>query len=196
MGKYGRKSIVDQVQDMVECAQQNLHMFSVPKIIVRLAAGVTKELKVLLEELNVEVIGDIVSSEADERTNIEKIPLSDAMFKLKISDDMEDDLAQGCHDSAHLDPSESNYFNMLSLPPDAVLNLDVSTFLAYVSNMTNGYCYAKYHEKLLTDLAKMEQIHPVKIVLDQLFKSMYIDFIFLIMLYHFSIVILIGKDTI
>lgn len=175
LGKYGRKSIVDQVQDMVECAHQNLHMFCVPKIIVHLAAGVTKELKKLLDDLKVEVVGEIVSSDTLEKTNIEKLSLASSIIKPKPSDTLQigidEDLAQDFNESCHLDSNESNYYNMLSLPLDAVLNLDVSTFLAYVSNMTNGHCYAKYNEKLLTDLAKMEQVRPVKIILDQLFKN-------------------------
>lgn len=158
-------------------------MFSAPKIIVRLAAGVTKELKALLDELEVEVIGDIVSSDLEERTNIGKQSLTtDIPLKQSVSDklhDIESDLTQDGSEPIHFDPNESNYFNMQSLPSNAVLNLDVSTFLAYVSNMTNGHCCAKYNEKLLTDLAKMEQIHPVKPVLDQLFKSMY-DNIFIV----------------
>lgn len=176
LGKYGRKSIVDQVQDMVDCAEQNLHMFSVPKIIVRLAAGVTEELKALLDELKVEVMADIVSSEADERTSTEKLCIAtDSVVKqttsTSLQSEIENDLAQSFSDQVNIDPNESSYFSMQSLPAEGVLNLDVSTFLAYVSNMTNGYCYAKYNEKLLTDLAKMEQVRPVKIILDQLFKS-------------------------
>ncbi|KAG8194614.1 hypothetical protein JTE90_003092 [Oedothorax gibbosus] len=69
-GKYGRKSIVEQVKDMVECANQNPHMFQPPKVIVRLAAGVTKELKELLEQLNVEVIGDIVNSISEDNSSL------------------------------------------------------------------------------------------------------------------------------
>ncbi|XP_076318483.1 UPF0415 protein C7orf25 homolog [Tachypleus tridentatus] len=51
------------------------------------------------------------------------------------------------------------------------LNLDISTMLAYVSNLTNGRAYYKFQELILTDQAKREQLHPVKPQLDNLFKG-------------------------
>ncbi|XP_055938864.1 UPF0415 protein C7orf25 homolog [Argiope bruennichi] len=179
-GKYGRKSITEQIEDMIECAEQNHHMFAAPKIVVRLAAGVTKELKELLDELGAQVIGEIVSSETEENVNVtcdKQHDLVDSLenqltclenIHLNIDEDSE-------HCSSDIISSESNeesnFFNLQSIPSEAVLNLDVSTFLAYVSNMTNGHCHAKYKEKLLMDLAEMERAHPVKPVLDQLFQG-------------------------
>ncbi|XP_022239913.1 UPF0415 protein C7orf25 homolog isoform X2 [Limulus polyphemus] len=51
------------------------------------------------------------------------------------------------------------------------LNLDISTMLAYVSNLTNGRAYYKFQELILTDQAKRERLHPVKPQLDNLFKG-------------------------
>lgn len=52
-----------------------------------------------------------------------------------------------------------------------ILNLDVSTLLAYVTNMTNGYDHFIYREPLLTQQAEMERKNPVKPVLENLFKG-------------------------
>ena len=52
-----------------------------------------------------------------------------------------------------------------------VLNLDVSTLLAYVTNMTNGYDHFIYREPLLTQQAEMERKRPVKPILENLFKG-------------------------
>lgn len=52
-----------------------------------------------------------------------------------------------------------------------VLNLDVSTLLAYVTNMTNGYNHFIYREPLLTQQAEMERKRPVKPILENLFKG-------------------------
>lgn len=173
---------MEQVKDMVECANQNPHMFMSPKIVVRLAAGVTKELKELLEQLNVEVIGDIVNSGTEDSCVLlsnEHSELVDSlqneMSSLKnIHLDIDDISSPSSSDAAFFDSNdESSYFNIQSIPSNAVLNLDVSTFLAYVSNMTNGHCHAKYKEKLLMDLAEMERAHPVKPILDQLFQGIY-----------------------
>ncbi|GBM49269.1 UPF0415 protein C7orf25 [Araneus ventricosus] len=179
-GKYGRKSIIEQIEDMIECAEHNHHMFAAPNIVVRLAAGVTKELKELLDELGVQVIGEIVSSDSEENVNVtcnKQHELVDSLenqltslenIHLNIDEDSEP-----CSSDIISSESteESSFFNLQSIPSDAVLNLDVSTFLAYVSNMTNGHCHAKYKEKLLMDLAEMERAHPVKPVLDQLFQG-------------------------
>lgn len=179
-GKYGRKSIVEQVKDMVECANQNPHMFLPPKVIVRLAAGVTKELKELLEQLNVEVIGDIVNSISEDNSSLSNNEhsefvdsLQNEMMSLKnIQLDSEEISCSSSSDTTFFDSNdESSYFNLQSIPSNAVLNLDVSTFLAYVSNMTNGHCHAKYKEKLLMDLAEMERANPVKPILDKLFQG-------------------------
>ncbi|XP_054707488.1 UPF0415 protein C7orf25 homolog [Uloborus diversus] len=178
LGKYGRKSIVEQVEDMVECANQNLHMFSPPKIIVRLAAGVTKELKELLENLKVQVIGDVVNSDDEElpsrsssptenlERNVDNLLTPLESLHLNFAHSL-----QSPRDTVQVEHCESDYFSLNTVPTDAILNLDVSTFLAYVSNMTNGHCNAKYNEKLLMDLAEMERAHPVKTILDQLFEN-------------------------
>ncbi|GFY70635.1 UPF0415 protein C7orf25 homolog [Trichonephila inaurata madagascariensis] len=179
-GKYGRKSIVEQVEDMVDCASQNHHMFAAPKIIVRLAAGVTKELKELLDELGVQVIGEIISPDCKENFNdmcnkesefhdsLQNQLTSLENIHLNINEDSE----PSSSDTIIIDSNdESTFFNIQSIPANATLNLDVSTFLAYVSNMTNGHCHAKYKEKLLMDLAEMERAHAVKPVLDQLFQG-------------------------
>lgn len=50
-----------------------------------------------------------------------------------------------------------------------LLNLDVSTLLAYVTNMTNGYANFEYVEPLLTTQAEWERARPLKPVLDNLF---------------------------
>ncbi|GIX81591.1 UPF0415 protein C7orf25 homolog [Caerostris extrusa] len=178
-GKYGRKSIVDQVEDMVICASQNHHMFEPPKIVVRLAAGVTQELKELLEELDVEVVGEIVSPHKEENSNkcnkqkefIESLENQlTPLENLHLNIDKNTDPCSS--DTIPTEISDENsFFNLQSIPSNAVLNLDVSTFLAYVSNMTNGHCHSKYKEKLLMDLAEMERAHPVKPILDQLFQS-------------------------
>lgn len=56
-------------------------------------------------------------------------------------------------------------------PEINVLNLDVSTLLAYVTNMTNGQAHFVYKEPLLTTQAEWERSRPVKPVLEKLFAD-------------------------
>lgn len=51
------------------------------------------------------------------------------------------------------------------------LNLDVSTMIAYASNLTNGHCNYIYREPLLTEQAEWERLRPVKPILDNLFQG-------------------------
>lgn len=50
-----------------------------------------------------------------------------------------------------------------------LLNLDVSTLLAYVTNMSNGYNNYIYREPLLTQQTEMERKCPIKPILENLF---------------------------
>lgn len=52
-----------------------------------------------------------------------------------------------------------------------LVNLDVSTLLAYVTNMSNGYDNYVYREPLLTQQAEMERRRPLKPILDDLFRD-------------------------
>lgn len=52
-----------------------------------------------------------------------------------------------------------------------VLNLDVTTLIAYTSNLTNGYSHCEFGEHILNQQAEMERKNPVKSVLDKIFKD-------------------------
>lgn len=52
-----------------------------------------------------------------------------------------------------------------------LLNLDVSTLLAYVTNMSNGYNNYIYREPLLTQQTEMERKRPIKPILENLFHE-------------------------
>lgn len=51
------------------------------------------------------------------------------------------------------------------------LNLDVTTMMAYVSNLTNGYCNFVFKQPLLSQQATWEAKRPVKPELDRLFEG-------------------------
>ncbi|XP_055390344.1 UPF0415 protein C7orf25 homolog [Condylostylus longicornis] len=54
---------------------------------------------------------------------------------------------------------------------DKMLNLDITTMLAYVSSLTNGQCNWIFREPLLTDQAIKERKTPLKPILDNLFEG-------------------------
>jgi hypothetical protein len=53
----------------------------------------------------------------------------------------------------------------------ASLNLDVSTMLAYVSELSNGGVNCHFEEKLLADQAEVERKEPIKPILDSIFAG-------------------------
>lgn len=55
------------------------------------------------------------------------------------------------------------------------INLDVSAMIAYVSALTNGHANYEFKVPVLTQQAEWERERPVKPILDELFKSMYIN---------------------
>lgn len=64
-------------------------------------------------------------------------------------------------------------FNNPSLDGVTKLNLDITAFLAYVSNLTNGHCQTVQFTKIiLADQARAEMARPQKIVLDKIFHGM------------------------
>lgn len=52
-----------------------------------------------------------------------------------------------------------------------ILNIDISTMLAYVSNLSNGGCNHRFNDKLLEEQADMERKHPIKPELEKLFEG-------------------------
>lgn len=52
-----------------------------------------------------------------------------------------------------------------------ILNVDISTMLAYVSELSNGGCNHKFNEKLLEEQAAMERKQPIKPELEKLFEG-------------------------
>jgi len=51
------------------------------------------------------------------------------------------------------------------------LNLDISTLLAYTSNLTNGHSHVKFKKKILSDQAEAELVRPQRPVLDTIFEG-------------------------
>lgn len=53
----------------------------------------------------------------------------------------------------------------------STLNLDITTLLAYVSNVCNGGCQWIFQEPILTEQAEKEREQPLKPILDKLFMG-------------------------
>lgn len=187
-GKFGRRSIVQQVEDMKMCSNQNPYMYSCPKVVVWFASGVAHDLSVRLEEMGVTVLGTIMDDD-DDFVHFKPIhnmrsagteACSDSVgssngrpsFQMKSEEKYLFDLNETYENVTFTDFNNVNVdFNLHCIPPEAILNLDVSTMIAQVSNLTNGFCNFQFQEGILTDQATRERQYPVRRVLDLLFKG-------------------------
>ncbi|CAG5092172.1 Similar to UPF0415 protein C7orf25 homolog (Mus musculus) [Cotesia congregata] len=141
-GEFGQKSVVDQAQAYLSCAELHPHRYKAPEVVFHFACGIENSLAVRLEELGVVVEGVRIGS---------LDPFDAAICK---------------------NPEQINStLESLSQGDIKTLNLDVSTLLAYVSNMTNGHANFDYLEPLLSLQAEWERLRPVKPVLDKIFQG-------------------------
>ncbi|XP_066596080.1 UPF0415 protein C7orf25 homolog isoform X2 [Prorops nasuta] len=165
-GEYGQKSIIDQADSFLKCATHNPFMYQAPKIIFYFAQGIEIPLATQLESMGVVVQGQRMLPPV---TNVTTPPVYEELLKPNWSNkklsrtETEEEITSGSYDVLSKVEMNSSQVNLL--------NLDVSTLLAYVSNMTNGYAYFIYREPLLTQQAEYERVQPVKPILDQLFKG-------------------------
>ncbi|XP_076628073.1 UPF0415 protein C7orf25 homolog [Colletes latitarsis] len=166
-GEYGQKSVLDQATSYLQCAKCYPYLYRPPDVIFHFAYGIEIPLATQLERMGVIVEGDRIECEDGKSMDIHDTDdkFSTWMYTLESMDEHSDK----CKESLHSDLETLNTFSLAT--EINILNLDVSTLLAYVTNMTNGYDYFIYREPLLTQQAEMERKRPVKPILDKLFKD-------------------------
>lgn len=142
-GQFGERSIVDRVKMLIACARQNEIFYRPPSVSVHFYNGVAEEVasKLMAE-------GVSVKSECRAERSTESIRSTSA----------EDGDSSGSLPSAFRDRA-------------VVLNLDVSTMLAYVSSITNGEANRPFREPVLAEQAAREGVVAVKPWLDSLFRD-------------------------
>ncbi|KAL4711706.1 hypothetical protein ACJJTC_003473 [Scirpophaga incertulas] len=149
---YGARSILDQAEDYLECAKLYPCMYQPPQVIFDFTSGIEESLAKKLKIVGVIVKGDIIP---------DSLPIEDYDEEWDSS-------------SSELDSDSSR-----NLMPDFkeehadlnTLNLDVTTMMAYISNMTNGYCNYVFKQDVLTQQSAWETDKPVKPILEKLFEG-------------------------
>ncbi|CAL7941392.1 unnamed protein product [Xylocopa violacea] len=166
-GEYGQKSVLDQATSFLQCAKCYPHLYRSPEVIFHFAYGIEIPLATRLKHMGVIVEGDKIQCEdaKDTDTHDSEDKLSTWMYSLEPTKETLNEYRESIN-------SDLDTLNTSSLKTEIkVLNLDVSTLLAYVTNMTNGYDHFIYREPLLTQQAEMERKRPVKPILENLFKD-------------------------
>lgn len=167
-GEYGQKSVLDQAESYLKCATLHHHMYKPPEVVFHFAYGIEAPLATRLERLGVVVEGRKIpcTTIIDPASFAQGFP---GTAEAQISDSSDSD-------SDNEELTDLAMLNVLSSPSRAtdeirILNLDVSTLLAYVTNMTNGQAHFEYREPLLTTQAEWERSRPVKPILEKLFRG-------------------------
>ncbi|CAK9833616.1 UPF0415 protein C7orf25 homolog [Anthophora retusa] len=166
-GEYGQKSVLDQATGYLQCAKCYPHLYRPPDVIFHFAYGIEIPLATCLERMGVIVEGDKMQCEDTKNIDIHdsEDKFSTWMYSLESTEESLEEYEKGIN-------SDLDLLNTSSLKTEIkLLNLDVSTLLAYVTNMTNGYDCFVYREPLLTQQAEMERKHPVKPVLESFFNG-------------------------
>ncbi|XP_034951413.1 UPF0415 protein C7orf25 homolog isoform X2 [Chelonus insularis] len=185
-GEYGQKSILDQAKYFLTCASMHLHCYKPPNIIFYFACGIESFLANQLEELGISVEGKRIADITD--TSIIEF---ESKFDLNefILDNLKNHSISSCNKSLLISTNKektsssvtttnilSKKLETFNVSPQKLLsietlNIDVSSLLAYVSNMTNGHANFIFLEPLLNLQAEWERSSPVKPILDQWFEG-------------------------
>ncbi|XP_076649852.1 UPF0415 protein C7orf25 homolog [Halictus rubicundus] len=164
-GEYGQKSVLDQASCFLQCAKSYPHLYRPPDVVFHFAYGIEVPLAAHLERMGVVVEGDRIDCD-NKSTSVQEV---DDKFSTWMASDLSEEPPDDCKEGIN---SDLETLNTSSLATEInILNLDVSTLLAYVTNMTNGYDHFIYREPLLTQQAEMERKRPVKPILEKLFKG-------------------------
>ncbi|XP_003702767.1 UPF0415 protein C7orf25 homolog [Megachile rotundata] len=166
-GEYGQKSVLDQASSYLQCAKCYPYLYRPPDIVFHFAYGIEIPLATRLELMGVIVEGDRIPCEEEKSIDIHDVneKFSTWMHMLEFNGESLDEYKRNRN-------SNLDTLNISSLVTEIkILNLDVSTLLAYVTNMTNGYDHFIYREPLLTQQAEMERKRPVKPILENIFEG-------------------------
>ena len=154
--RYGHSNLTTQAEALIRAAKCNMKGYHPPDVVFYFGKGVTSAVRHALLGMGAFVIGDIVNSqEASSCVKTECIPSHVSCGEYNISD-------------------VSTL--LLNIPQKVevgtrVLNLDVTTLLAYVSQLTNGSTFTDFKEEVLRLQAKEEILNPLLPILNDLMKN-------------------------
>ncbi|CAH2105431.1 unnamed protein product [Euphydryas editha] len=152
---YGARSILDQAVDYLKCSKLYPCMYLSPKVVFEFVSGIEETLANKLKAMGIIVKGSVLPNSKNFEDLNDSYDSSDDEEMLESFQITMQDVSQCIED--HLDIN--------------VLNLDVTAMMAYVSNMTNGYCHYMFEQDVLTQQAAWEAERPVKPILEKLFEG-------------------------
>ncbi|XP_014484009.1 PREDICTED: UPF0415 protein C7orf25 homolog [Dinoponera quadriceps] len=162
-GEYGQKSVLDQANSYLMCSKCHLHHYRPPDVIFHFACGIEIPLALRLEQMGVIVEGERIDTDSENLYS---------QYEQHLVEHELDLPQESTNDTGGKPDVDLQSLNTSALSTEIkLLNLDVSTLLAYVTNMANGHSSYAYREPLLTQQAEMEKKRPIKPILENLFRD-------------------------
>ncbi|CAF0850708.1 unnamed protein product [Adineta ricciae] len=167
-GHYGQRTILISMRQYIETARCNEIRYQIPEIVFYFVQGVTEPLANLLRKNGVTVKGSIVEVTED----VEK--------RLQIMDDFSSSSSDDENESEGDDDNDNDNDNDDDLNTNAELipvnepnkiNLDVSTLICLVSELTHGGHIYRYPNKWLEVPAELERAERLTPKLENYMKG-------------------------
>lgn len=154
---YGKRTYIDQAKDLLLCAEQHTLYFKTPKVVFVFTRGVDEDTTKCLTDLGVTVksLGREFdwSGENEAKGTLE-------------NENQHNTMVFNCSSL-----KENKNGTLAHVSDIQYLNLDVTTLLAYVSDLTNGGCYFDFDDPCINYQAEQERKEPLKPRLDKLFDG-------------------------
>lgn len=165
-GQYGDKDAVKKVVKYVDAAKQESD-FSPPRVVCIFTRGVTGEMADYLTNLGVDVQGERVGVSADTLRRLEGV-FGDSSASEEESEDLEseeeefdDESGAAAGDAADSDQSQLDR-EILAIPIDEKVLLDVTSMVVYISDVCNGGETFNFKDTTMAEQAEQEKITPTK----------------------------------
>ncbi|XP_022085448.1 UPF0415 protein C7orf25 homolog isoform X2 [Acanthaster planci] len=135
-GEYGEHDIVEQAKQYLRASQQHPINYQPPAVHVVFYSGVTQAIVDDLAELGIKAHGQVFSTVAESQKATLQMPMiTESQMDMLASQSSEED--------------------------NRKVNLDVTTLVALVSDLTHGGCWHSFAEPLIQELAQQEREQPV-----------------------------------
>ena len=175
-GQYGSKDVVNTISKYVDAARKESD-FSPPDIVCVFTKGVTQEMAEHLETIGVRVEGERVPISDDilRRLQGTQAMLDDSDYSEgseEYSSDEDAEARSSAFNPPNISTSASDEISeIIALPTDKKIFLDVTTLVIYVSDVCNGGDKFNFKDPTMAEQAEQERTTPVKPFLEQHFNG-------------------------
>ncbi|UJR30833.1 hypothetical protein I4U23_018350 [Adineta vaga] len=170
-GHYGQRTILISMRQYLETARHNEIRYQTPEIVFYFVQGVTEPLANLLRKNGIVVKGSIVEVNEDVEKRLQIVDdFSSSDSDEENDSEIEDDNENNDNDDDDDDDLNTNTDFIPTNEPNKI-NLDVSTLICLVSELTHGGHIYRYPNKWLEVPAQLERAQRLTPKLENYMKD-------------------------